>query len=119
MRKLTALAFVVALAGLAAPASPAHAQIDPNVRSYGVYQRDQLVAEIYREDAGPSRYTEHWVLSPAYVYPSDANGVTTVIRSSGRAYDGLADFFARVPWSPGSRHVEATCDDGDALPARR
>jgi hypothetical protein len=115
-----ALAFALGLCVLSGHAAPAYAQVDPNVRvSYGVYQRDQLVAEIFREDADPAHYTEHWILSAAYVYPSEANGITTIIRASGRSYDGLADFFRRVPWATGSRYVEAACGDSDALPVRR
>jgi hypothetical protein len=50
----------------------------------------------------PEEYTEHWVLYPGYVYPSAANGVTVEIRPGQHAYEGLGDFFARVP-SPRAR----------------
>ena len=120
-RQLLALPFALALAllWLCGHTTRAHAQIDPYRQSYGVYQRDVLVAEIFREDTDAASYTEHWVLSRAYVYPGADTALTTVIHPSGRAYSGLADFVARVPWTDGSRYVEAACSDGAALPVRR
>lgn len=120
-RKLLALPFALALAlaGFLARSPRAHAQIDPGNRSYEVYQGDRLVGEVFREDTDRAHYTEHWILSADYVRPDAANGVTTTIRASGREYRDLGDFFARVPWGRGSHHVEAVCDDGDALPALR
>ncbi len=119
--KLIALAFALsfALAGFFSRSPRAHAQIDPGNRSYGVYQGDQLVGEVFRDGTDRAHYTEHWVLSPDYVRPDASSRVTTTVRQSGRAYDDLADFFARVPWTRGSHHVVAVCDDGDALPAAR
>lgn len=118
-RRLLALPFALALLGVFAQAHRAHAQIDPGNRSYGVYQHDRLVGEVFREDLDRAHYTEHWVLTADYVRPDAANGVTTTIRPSDRTYRDLGDFFARVPWSRGSHHVEAVCDDGDALPGAR
>ena len=97
----------------------ARAQIDPFDQSYGLYQRDQLVGEVFREDTNPSSYTEHWILYPAYVYPNDTNGVTVVIRPSGLRYAGTADFLTRAFWSTGSRYVKTACTDGTTLPTRR
>ncbi len=115
-----AFAFALAALGVAGLARRAHAQLDPGMTiAYGVYQDGRLVGEIYREDGDPRHYTEHWVLYPTYVYPSGANRVVTDVRASGRTYRDLDDFFARVPWSRGSRHVEAACDDGAALPSAR
>lgn len=113
------LAAALALLGIVSHTPRAHAQIDPLRESYGVYQRDQLVGELFREERDTSHYTEHWVLSERYVYPSERNSVTTVIRPSGRRYDGFADFAARVSWSNGSRYVESVCDDGATLPSGR
>ena len=81
--------------------------------------RRKKLGEIYRSDAAPSHDTEHRVLSERYVYPSERNSITTVIRPSGRRYDGFADFAARVAWSDGSRYVESVCDDGATLPGGR
>ena len=97
----------------------ARAQIDPFYQSYGLYQQDRLVGEMFREDTNTASYTEHWILYPAYVYPNDTNGVTVVIRPSGLRYAGTADFLTRVYWSTGSRYVKGACADGTTLPVRR
>jgi hypothetical protein len=114
------LAVALSLLGVAGLTRRAHAQLDPGMNvAYAVYQNGVMVGEIFREDNDPRSYTEHWVLYPGYVYPSGANGVVTSIRASDRLYNNLEDFFARVPWSRGSRHVEAACADGMALPFAR
>lgn len=118
-RNLLALPVALTLLGLVAHTTRARAQIDPFRQSYGVYQRDQLVGEIFREDTDPVRYTEHWVLYPTYVYPSATNGAQVVIRPSGRVYENVADFEARVPWTRGTRYVETVCNESMTLPIRR
>lgn len=114
-----AATLTLALVGGVTHATRANAQIDPMRQSYGVYERGELVGEIFREDVDPSHYTEHWILYPAYVNPSGDNGLTLTIRPSERRYENLSDFFRRVPWERGSRHVESVCDDGTSLPIRR
>ena len=120
-RKHLAIAAALTLSTAAGAlfATRAHAQVDPLRQSYGVYERGELVGEIYREDLDRAHYTEHWILSPAFVNPSGDNGLTLTIRPSGRQYENLNDFFRRVPWSRGSRHIESVCDDGTSLPVRR
>lgn len=120
-RRLFAIpvSLVLGVLGLLGDSSRAHAQLEPDTQSYGVYQNDRLAAEIFREDTSGSNYTEHWVLYPNYVYPNTSNSVVSIVRASGRRYSDLADFVARVPWSAGSRYVEAACNDGDALPTGR
>lgn len=109
--------FALAASSLGGPA--ARAQIDPYRISVGVYQNDVLVGEVWRDGVDPARYTEHWVLSARYVYPSERNRVTPTLRPSGRAYENLRDFLARVPWADGSRYVVADCADGTTIPRLR
>lgn len=120
-RKHLAIAATLSLSMAAGAlfATRAHAQIDPMRQSFGVYERGELVGEIFREDRDPAHYTEHWILYPGYVNPNAENELTLTIRPSGREYENLGDFFRRVPWERGSRHVESICDDGTSLPLRR
>ncbi|MFO0649065.1 MAG: hypothetical protein U0326_22680 [Polyangiales bacterium] len=120
-RKTTAIPFVLALSlvGVVAHSNRAGAQIDPYRQSYGVYERDLLVGEIFRDETDPAHYSEHWVLYPEYVYPGASNGLSVVIRPSGMSYENLSDFFRRVRWDRGSRYVETVCNDGASLPVRR
>lgn len=99
----------------------ARAQIDPYRASYGVYEsvrggESVLRGEIYREGTDPTRYDEHWVLYPGYVYPSATSGVTLTIRPGLREYRDTADFFARVPFARGSRYVHVANLDTDERP---
>lgn len=110
---LAALLLVVLLA-----AQRVAAQIPPVGYSVGLYQGGILVGEVYRQDADPSSYTEHWVLYPAYVYPNEKNGVVTELRPGRTDYRDLTDFLARVPWARGSRYVTSRCSDGTTLPGR-
>lgn len=100
----------IAFGALATQSRSARAQIDPYRASYGVYETTPegetvLRGEIYREMRDPTRYDEHWVLYPGYVYPSATNGVTLTIRPGLREYRSTNDFFARVPFGRGSRYV--------------
>jgi hypothetical protein len=79
--------------------------------SYGIYQGGDLVGEIMRVDRSTTSYKEHWVLYPEYEY-----GVEMEIVPGETYYDDLHDFFDDVPFSSGSRYVEATCADGTRLP---
>lgn len=118
-RRPLAASLALALLGLSAPAHRAHAQIEPQRGSYGVFQNGRLVGEAFREETDRAHYTEHWVFTPDYVLPGFGTGVTSVVRPSGRFYRDAVDFLARAPWSRGSHYVEAVCDDGFALPAAR
>lgn len=114
----------VAFGALAVRARAARAQIDPYRASYAVYEtvasgETVLCGEIYREGADPTRYDEHWVLYPGYVYPSATNGVTLTIRPGLRAYRDTSDFFARVPFSRGSRYVHTANLDTYERPSAR
>jgi hypothetical protein len=119
----TTLLVAAALAG--AHVGPARAQVVPWDLSYGLYEldpatgTDRLVGEVYREDTGATGYTEHWVLYPEYVYPSEANGLAVTIRPGLSVYRNTEDFLARVPWAHGSRYVKTTCADGTTLPVAR
>jgi hypothetical protein len=121
LSNLLLAAAVAAAAGLA-PA-PARAQLVP--WKYFVYEYDPangantIVGEVFREDRDPGSYTEHWVLYPEYVYPNDANRVVVTLQPAESTYRDAADFFARVPWSHGSRYVKSTCQDGTTLPVVR
>jgi hypothetical protein len=113
---MLSLAALLLVASLAAPRVAA--QIPPVTYSVGLYQGGILVGEVYRQDADPSSYTEHWVLYPAYVYPDERNGVVTELRPGRTDYRDLTDFLARVPWTPGSRYVKSKCSDRTTLPGR-
>lgn len=115
----SSLLLAVALCCLMLATAPvARAQIDGGARSYGLYENGVLVGELYREDTDPSRYTEHWVLYPGYVYPSERNGLALLIRPSLTYYRSLTDFYARVPFPAGSRYIMSSNVDGTALPGR-
>ena len=106
---------------LARSAPPAHAQLDPTGgRSLEIWQGGEKVGEIYVpvRPAGATTYAEHWVLFPGYVYPSGDGKVEVALRPGGPAYRSEADFFARVPFAPGSRYVRVQSDDTDRLPGR-
>lgn len=114
----------VAAGALLASGRAARAQIDPYRASYGVYEsrpggEPVLLGEIYREDDDVRSYTEHWVLYPGYVNPSPSNGLVLTIRPNHREYRDARDFFARVPWSAGSRYARVDCSDDMPLPVRR
>ena len=112
-------AIVAALLLVALLAVPrAHAQLEPTKVSFGVYQEGALVGEIYREDTDTRTYKEYWVLYPGYVYPSEKNTVVTTIKPGLSFYSDAKDFFARVPWTRGSRYVSTLCSDGVTLPGR-
>lgn len=113
-----------AIGALTVHQTAARAQIDPFRSSYGVYEsRDGappvLLGEIYRSDADPTRYAEHWVLYPGFVNPSGTNGVVMSIRPGLRAYRDLNDFFARVPFARGARYVHVDCLDTNERPVAR
>src|SRR5262245_50906860 len=92
------------------PLPRASAQVPPDVKSLGIYQHGVLVGEIYRSDTDPNNYSEHWVLYPGYVYPSERNGIETSIRPGRAEYRDLRDFLARVPFGTGARYVVTSCN---------
>ena len=113
-----------AFGALALHGHTARAQIDPLRMSFGVYESrpgapPALLGEIYREDTNPTTYTEHWVLYPGYVNPSGTNGAVIAIRPGLRAYRDTTDFFARVPFTRGSRYVHVACLDTADRPVVR
>jgi hypothetical protein len=95
------------------------AQVTPEIKTFAVYEEGVLVGEIFRIDQDPSQYSEHWVLYPNYVYPSEKNGLSLEIRPGFREYRSTDDFFRRVPWGEGSRYVKTDCFDGNQLPVSR
>lgn len=113
---LATLAALLLVALLAVPR--ARAQLDPGEHSFGVYQEGALVGEIYREDTDTRTYKEYWVLYPGYVYPSEKSVVETTIKPGLSFYSDAKDFFARVPWTRGSRYVSTLCSDGTTLLGR-
>jgi hypothetical protein len=117
MNKLATIFAVAVSLGLAL-SQPASAQLDYGRTAFGVYEDGMLVGEILRVESNPSHYVEHWVLYPNYVYPSAKNNVALEIRPGLVEYRDTADFFARVPWSAGSRYVKSDCLDGTELPSR-
>jgi hypothetical protein len=112
-----ALIAAMAFGGALAHRPDAVAQV-PAFNEIALYQNGVEVGRVYRTDADPARYAEHWVLSPRYAYPSARNGVVTEMRPSGRAYATDAEFFRAVPWEQGSRYVHVDCADGTTLPGR-
>jgi hypothetical protein len=115
-RRAAFAAAAAAFGALSLHGGAAHAQIDPGVKSFGIYESRPgaapvLVGEILREDANVTTYAEHWVLYPGYVYPSATNGVVMAILPGLTPYRGIADFFARVPFARGSRYVHVDCLD--------
>lgn len=110
--------FVCLALGLAAMALPTYAQLDPDDRSFGLYQDGRLVGEIYRADTDPQRYVEHWVLYTGYVYPTAQNAIVTEIIPGLTRYTSVPGFLRRVPFAQGSRYVKVVCDDSATLPGR-
>jgi hypothetical protein len=119
MSKLTSFVAAATLAislGLSAFAPPAHAEIDSGILVYDIWENGRIVGEVYRNDANPEHYVEHWVLYPGYIYPSAENGLSIEITKGTKQYRSVQDFFARVPFAKGSRYVKTECFDGTALP---
>ncbi|MDB4929314.1 MAG: hypothetical protein JWM10_1798 [Myxococcaceae bacterium] len=114
----------VAFGALTLHGHAARAQIDPGLRSFGVYESrpglaPTLLGELFREGADPAHYVEHWVLYPGYENPSATNGVVVTLRPGQRAYRDAADFLARVPFGRGSRYVHTDCLDSAERPTVR
>jgi len=82
--------------------SPAFAQLDYD--TCDIYQGGNLVGVIYVPQRGPdtSVYSEYWVMSSRYVYPSEKTPVTTqIVPSTGYHYTSLTDFLTKVPFAEG------------------
>ena len=97
--------------------TPAFAQLDYD--TYDVFQNGNVVGLIYVPVRGTdtSIYTEYWILSSKYVYPSEKNLVTTEIRnSSGYHYASVTDFFAKAPFAEGDRFVTVVAVDKTSFP---
>jgi|SRR5215469_15252034 len=97
-------------------ASLAFAQFTPDW--YKIYEDGVQVGEIYVPQWGiSSRYDEHWILYPNYVYPSPRTGVRAeIVPEPHSSYASETDFFARVPFGPGYRYVHVTSEDSAQLP---
>ncbi|MFT3776494.1 MAG: hypothetical protein QM820_64965 [Minicystis sp.] len=117
MKKLILALALCFAAGAFQSSAQAQIPIDPD-RSIGIYQNGLLVGEIMRVDGTDEQYTEHWVLYPDYVYPRADSGIVTELIPGLAEYDGLEDFFHRVPFADGSRYVRVACEDGKELPLR-
>ncbi len=122
-RRVPLLLFTTGLAfgALALHGRAARAQIDTIRYASSVYESGPggapvLVGEILREDVSPSRYVEHWVLSPDYVNPGPTNGVVLQLRPSLHSYRDLGDFLSRAPFPRGSRYVHVDCADSTERP---
>lgn len=116
--------FAAALGGLLSRRGTARAQIDPQRQSIALYEARQgsmpvLVGEVYREGADPTRYTEHWVLYPNYVYPSERTDHAVTLAGAHAEYRDAADFLARVPFERGARYARVACADTAERPALR
>lgn len=114
--------FAAALGGLLSRRGTARAQIDPQRQSLALYEARQgampvLVGEVYREGADPSRYTEHWVLYPNYVYPSERTDHAVSLQVGHAEYRDAADFLGRVSFERGSRYVRVACVDSAERPS--
>jgi hypothetical protein len=115
MRRL----ILAAMAAFALMALPTSAQLDPG--NFEIRQNGRTVGEIFvpARVPGSNTYVEHWVLSADYSYPSPNSAVMTRIRAQRHRYASEKDFFARVPWSPGSRYVRIDATESDRLPGHR
>lgn len=83
-------------------------------------EASQRVGTVYRgpgpEDAPV--YTEHWILYPAYVYPSPKTLTTLTLKTQAATeFKDEQDFFRRAEFPAGSRYVRVTAEEFDALPA--
>lgn len=97
--------------------TPAFAQLDYD--TYDVFQNGNIVGVIYVPVRGTdtSIYTEYWILSSRYVYPSEKNLVTTEIKNSaGYHYTSVTDFFTKAPFAEGDRFVTVIADDRATFP---
>jgi hypothetical protein len=96
---------------------PAFAQLDYD--TYDIYQGGNIVGVIYvpARGADTTVYTEYWVMSNRYVYPSEKMPVTTqIVPSTGYHYTSLTDFLAKVPWGDGFHYVTVVAFDRMTLP---
>lgn len=111
--RLGPLALVAAL--LLAPTG-AGAQIDPFF-VYCVYDGGVEVARIYRTEATPTVYTEHWVLQPSYVFPNGENGRRLVIRPINTSYRNVSDYLAAT-FTRGCTYIKGYTTHAPAIPGR-
>jgi hypothetical protein len=120
-KRIAVLCAMMALSGMW---NSAFAQLDYD--TYDIYQtlvgaERTMVGTIYVPQRATNQqiYAEYWVLFPKYVYPSVERPVTTeIVSSAGYHYTSLQDFFAKVPWSVGSRFVTVIAVDTNVLPGR-
>jgi hypothetical protein len=109
------LLFVI---GISLSALPADAQLDPG--NFDILQHGQKVGEIFvpARETKQTKYVEHWVLFPGYVYPNGELSLRTTIKAGRQRYSNETDFFARVPWARGYRYVRIDATDTTVLPGR-
>ena len=100
-------------------------QVDPGLTvavgsNFDIFQSGKKVGEIYVpwHEPGVLQYKQHWVLFPAYVYPSAKNQMAVEIVPKAKSpYADEADFFRRVTFARGSKYVRVTADEYSKLPA--
>src|SRR5438552_2138452 len=109
---LPAMMLAVVLAGVLSHV--AKAQLDPGARYY-VFENGIRVAEIHVVDRPPdaTQYVEDWVLYPNYLYPGPRfMGALQIVASpTEKPYASQADFFANVPFAPGSKYVRVSAQE--------
>jgi hypothetical protein len=106
-------------------AAVALAQIDLGMKvgaTFYLYESGNRVGQIYvpARAADARHYNEHWVLFLNYVYPGPKTLVTLdVVPAAVSPYQSEKDFFARVPFAPGSKYVKVTSDEFNEIPRVR
>ena len=114
--KLAGLCAILVMLGFLT-ATPAFAQLDYD--TYDIYQGGVVVGWIYVPARGPdtSVYSEYWVMSSRYAYPSQTNPVATqIVRTAGYHYTSLTDFLTKVTFEPGYHFVTVTAYERTTLP---
>lgn len=100
----------------------AFGQLDPGMKGevFDLYESGNKVGEVYipYRPAGTTRWVEHWVMFPNYVYPSPKSLATLdVVPQATSAYRDEADFFKRVPFARGAKYARVDSEEFDYLPA--
>lgn len=115
--KRTLATLCVLLVSLCFLTTSAFAQLDYD--TYDIVQGGVIVGVIYvpQRGADTSVYSEYWVMSNHYVYPSQTNPVvTSIVQATGYHYTSLTDFLTKVPWGDGFHFVTVTAYDRTTLP---
>ena len=113
-RKLALLCVLLAALSIC---TPMFAQLDYD--TYDIFQNGVDVGVIYVPERGPdsSVYTEYWIMSNRYQYPSERNQVATEIKHSTRFhFTSLEDFLTNAPWGDGFHYVTVVAFDRTTKP---